>query len=131
MTTQAILPVNGDIHSELARWISAGAAVLAIHLGLIAGYWLFKPIEPQGEADAHTAMSEIGKKSAQRLVLGLKGRIGVSGLGDSGELFVMPLSVPKGCQPAFDDGRQLENWVDELEDKCQHIFPTLTETTYK
>ena len=59
MTTQAILPVDRDIHSELARWITAGAAVLALHGALIAGYWLFRPLEPQGEADAPAVIIDL------------------------------------------------------------------------
>jgi len=40
----------------------------------------------QGNADALTAIPGIGKKTAQRLVLELKGKIDVSGLGEIGEL---------------------------------------------
>ena len=40
----------------------------------------------QGNADALTAIPGIGKKTAQRLVLELKGKIDVSGLGEISEL---------------------------------------------
>ena len=40
----------------------------------------------QGNLDVLTALPGIGKKTAQRLVLELKGRIDVSGLGELGEL---------------------------------------------
>jgi holliday junction DNA helicase RuvA len=40
----------------------------------------------QGNLDVLTALPGIGKKTAQRLVLELKGKIDVSGLGDVGEL---------------------------------------------
>jgi periplasmic protein TonB len=59
MTAHAILPIDRDVHSEFVRWIAAGAAVLAVHLGLIAGYWLFKPLEPQGEADAPAVIIDL------------------------------------------------------------------------
>jgi protein TonB len=59
MTTQAILPIDRDVHSEFVRWITAGAAVLAVHGALIAGYWLFKPLEPQGEEDAPAVIIDL------------------------------------------------------------------------
>jgi periplasmic protein TonB len=59
MTTQAILQIDRDAHSEFVRWIAAGAAVLAVHLGLIAGYWLFKPLEPLGEEDAPAVIIDL------------------------------------------------------------------------
>jgi Holliday junction DNA helicase RuvA len=40
----------------------------------------------QGNADALTAFPGIGKKTAQRLVLELKGKIDLSGLGEVGEM---------------------------------------------
>ena len=40
----------------------------------------------QGNLDALTALPGIGKKTAQRLVLELKGKVDVSGLGEIGEL---------------------------------------------
>ena len=40
----------------------------------------------QGNLDVLTAIPGIGKKTAQRLVLELKGKIDVSGLGEVGEL---------------------------------------------
>ena len=59
MTTQTILPIDRDVHSEFVRWITAGAAVLAVHGALIAGYWLFRPLEPQGEADAPAVIIDL------------------------------------------------------------------------
>ena len=59
MTAHAILPVERDVRSELARWIAAGLAVLAVHLGLLGSYWLFRPLEPQGEADAPAVIIDL------------------------------------------------------------------------
>ena len=47
----------------------------------------------QGNLDALTALPGIGKKTAQRLVLELKGKVDVSGLGEIGELSPMDEDV--------------------------------------
>jgi Holliday junction DNA helicase RuvA len=47
----------------------------------------------QGNLDVLTALPGIGKKTAQRLVLELKGKVDVSGLGDVGELTPMDKDV--------------------------------------
>ena len=47
----------------------------------------------QGNLDVLTALPGIGKKTAQRLVLELKGKIDVSGLGEIGELSPMDEDV--------------------------------------
>jgi len=69
MTTQTILPIDRDVHSEFVRWITAGAVVLAVHGALIAGYWLFRPLEPQGEADAPAVIigAPIGRDHAPHM----------------------------------------------------------------
>ena len=59
MTVTAILPANGDTRSELARWSASAVVVLAAHIGIIAGYWLLRPLQPQGSEDAPAVIIDL------------------------------------------------------------------------
>ncbi len=45
--------------------------------------------------------------------------------GTSGELFVSPLIVPDNCQQCLLEDQRLELFVNELEKKCEVVFPIL------
>ena len=59
MTANAILPVRHDGGSDVVRWTMAAALVLAVHVSLIAGYWLLRSVQPQGAADAPAVVIDL------------------------------------------------------------------------
>jgi putative nucleotidyltransferase with HDIG domain len=48
------------------------------------------------------------------------------GVGDSGERFISPLTVPPALKNCLLDDERLGNIIDELERQCEAIFPILT-----
>jgi len=50
------LPESRAIRTRNAR---STMASVVLHGALIAGYWLFRPLEPQGEADAPAVIIDL------------------------------------------------------------------------
>jgi holliday junction DNA helicase RuvA len=80
----------------------------------------------QGNLDALMALPGIGKKTAQRLVLELKGKVDVSGLGDIGELSPMDedvmnalLNLGYSAAEATRAARSIPSTVKTVEDRVR------------
>ena len=63
MTAHA-LPIDSDARSQLTQWAGAAGTVFAVHAALIAGFLLFRPIEPQGEANAPAVIIDLAPFTA-------------------------------------------------------------------
>ena len=59
MSASALLPAWRDGRAELARWLGAGALVLAAHIAIVAAYWWLGPSAPPGAEDAPAVIIDL------------------------------------------------------------------------
>ena len=59
MTARAIALLDHDDGPQIARYVLAGAIVLAAHFGLMASYLLLRPAEPPGAPDAPVVIIDL------------------------------------------------------------------------
>jgi protein TonB len=64
MTARAIALLEADDRAEIARWLAAGAIVLAAHAGVIAAYLLLRTVHSAGSPEAPAIIVDLAPMPA-------------------------------------------------------------------